>query len=137
MIIQPTEPTPWAKMLGIEKLGHYDPEKKVYSLTIIPHPDALNFFKTTHGGYLAGVFDDAFGMLAYFLYGVNSATTIRQEVEPLKMLRLDSKNPLDFEIIFKAESNSVIYMAGFAKRSGVIVAKAKSEWRLRKKRSKQ
>ena len=127
MIIQPTEPTPWAKMLGIEKLGHYDPEKKIYVLILIPHPQALNFFGTTHGGYLAGVFDDAFGMLAYFIYGVNAATTIEQRVRPLKMLRLDNKNPLVFEIIFKVELDDVIYMEGLAKRDEVVVAKAKSD----------
>lgn len=136
MIIQPTEPTPWAKLLGIEKVGHYDPEKKVYSLTIIPHPAALNFFGTLHGGYLAGVFDDAFGMLAYFIYGVNAATTVEQRVRPLKMLRPSAKNQLVFEISLAGECQGVVYMKGVAKKADEVVAKAESVWQLRKNRGK-
>ncbi|MFH1366837.1 MAG: hypothetical protein ABIH38_02480 [Patescibacteria group bacterium] len=136
-IIRPTEPTPLARLLGIEKLGDFDQTLKTYVLTIASHPAALNFFGTTHGGYLAGVFDDAFGMLAYFIYGMNAATTIKQCVVPRKMLRPSSENRLVFEIIQVNERQGVIYMKGVAKKGSVIVAEASSIWRLRKNRGEE
>ena len=136
-IVRPTEPTPWAKWLGIEKLGVYDPENKTYAVVVRPHPKALNFFPTIHFGYLADVFDDAFGTLAYLIYGVNSATTIEQNAVPRKILRPGSDNLLVFEISQVDERQGVIYMKGVAKKGSVIVAEASSIWQLRKNRGEE
>ncbi|MFA5070412.1 MAG: hypothetical protein WC528_03965 [Patescibacteria group bacterium] len=133
-LVRPTEPTPFAKWMGVKKLGEYDGIKHTYVVVAQVPPEALNFFGTVHGGYLAGLFDDAFGMLAYFIYGVNSATTFDGNVKPLKMLRLSGGNSLVFETRFKEESDCVIQLEGSVKRGNIIMAEAVSFWLLRKNR---
>jgi len=136
-VIRPTEPTPFAKWIGIEKLGDFNPENNTYVVSVTPPPEALNFFPTLHGGYPPGVFDDAFGMLTYFIYGVNSATTIKGCVIPRKMVRPGSDNCLTFEVSLVAERHGVLYLKGVAKKGGTIISEATSLWRLRKNRGEK
>jgi acyl-coenzyme A thioesterase PaaI-like protein len=136
-IIKPTEPTPWAKWLGIEKLGDFDRDNKTYVLEVIPCPAALNFFGTIHGGYLAGVFDDAFGMLAYFIYGVNAATTAGANVIPLKMIRPSQQKKLVFIVSLKEEKDGLLMLIGSVKSGESVFAKAESVWQLRKNRGEE
>lgn len=133
-IIRPTEPTPWAKWVGIEKLGDFDRDNKTYTLEVISCPAALNFFPTIHGGYLAGVFDDAFGMLAYFIYGVNAATTVGLQVFPLKIIRPSQQKKLIFTVSFKEEKDGLLMLEGSVKSGESVVARAESVWQLRKNR---
>lgn len=73
----PTEPTGFAKLLGVSTLGTYSPNENKYVVEVDSlNPQAINFFKTLHGGAILGLCDDFLGMLIYHKYGVNSAVTI-------------------------------------------------------------
>jgi len=134
MVNQPKKPTPFAKFLGIHKLGSFDQEKKEYTLKVSPNKKMVNFFPTLHGGYLSALFDDFFGMLVYFMYGINTATTKKTIVEYERMIRIRQREPLIFLVYFIEENNGVIFMKGEVKRGEQIMATTESQWRLRKNR---
>jgi len=129
----PKEPTAFAKMLGLKRLGRFNKDTLTYTAVISPPPDAINFFSTIHGGYLSALFDDAFGMLAYFIYGVNSAATSRISINFIKALKPSRSIPLVVEVSFKELEGLELKMGGRITRGNYLIATAESIWSLRKK----
>ncbi len=135
MVNQPKESTPFMKLLGIRELGKFNKKKREYTLTIYPGDSrATSHFGTVHGGYIAGVFDDAFGMLSYYIYGVNAATTRETYIKFHKMLKIRSEEAVIFQVSVLEEADDLIEMKGVVKKGKYVIATSQSVWKLRKNR---
>ena len=126
----PKEPTLFAQMLGVEKLGSYDPITKTYSCNIdFLNDQAVNFFRTLHGGAIMGLLDDICGITIYFCYGVNSAVTINAKTFFYKPIRPSSSIEITCQII-KEEGKEIIIEA-VLESSNEMVAKMTAVWERR------
>jgi len=131
----PKEATPFARLLGCTKLGKFDNQTKVYTLKIpLLNPEAINFFKTVHGGCITGLFDDACGMTIYFYYGVNSAIT--ESIDIKFFYPLHPKHPLSIVCKIEKEEGEKIFMVAEARSNGRVIAIMKSVWKKRSKKFK-
>jgi|GEM_PF-4510801 len=131
----PVEPTGMAKLLGIP-LGVFDSQKNQYTVTVEQfNPEAINFFKTLHGGAIQAACDDICGMTIYFRYGVNSAVTdnIHSHIFFKKPVRPTSKLTFTCQITSEVKGHSRIFMYIDVKRDGEIIAYMTAEWHLTQK----
>lgn len=111
----PVIPTPFARHNGVAELGSFDPQAKTYTLTVVGGEEtATNFFGTDHGGWLAGLLDDAAGMLAYYLYGVNSAVTRESKLTFLQGAR--PGQPITIQVSLVYASPEALIIEGGAHR---------------------
>lgn len=126
----PKEPTPFAKLLGVKELGFFDLATNTYTCTIESlNTEAVNFFRTLHGGAIMGLLDDVCGTTIYFLYGINSAVTISAETFFFKPIRPISSVQITCRIT--KEEGTYIFMEAELESSGAIVSKMKATWERR------
>lgn len=124
----PTEPTSMAQLLWIP-LGEFDPENNQYTVTVEKfNPEAINFFKTLHGGAIGAACDDIAGMTIYSKYGVNSAATKKATIEFYTPVRPTSE--LVFTCKITVEMQSIIYIWVKVERQGKLIADMTATWSL-------
>ncbi len=126
----PKEPTLFAQLLGVKELGVFDSTTNTYTCLIESlNVQAVNFFRTLHGGAIMGLLDDVCGTTIYFRYGINSAITISAESVFHKPIRPISAVKIKCRII-KEEGTNIIMEADL-ESGGVMVSKMKAIWERR------
>ncbi|OGY94372.1 MAG: hypothetical protein A2406_03080 [Candidatus Komeilibacteria bacterium RIFOXYC1_FULL_37_11] len=107
----PTEPTGFARLLGVNTLGIYFPEENKYVVEIDSlNREATNFFGTLHGGVILGLCDDFCGMLIYHKYGINTAVTIEVKSHIVYLLPVRPTSKLTFVCGIGSEMSGIIYL---------------------------
>jgi len=125
----PDKPSEFASFLGLA-LGQYDPKTNSYTATLTPDETKYNFFGFIHGGFLAAIFDEITGMVACFMYGVDSVVTEKLEVSYHRLAF--PRCPITFEArLVSTESDGKIQINGQAICGDRILATASSTFRLR------
>lgn len=126
--IIPTEPSPAAQKAGIP-LGNFDGDTNSYEVELQAPRDEGNLLRTVHGGWVSMLCDEAAAMVAYFLYGVNSAFTEELNISFQNMLRPGLPIRCHARLIHTLEDFLYIDISVYS--GDKVIASASSKWKLR------